>query len=47
MRLIQPRSDVGVAVELSVHVQPVHSDDSAGALLDEAASDWEEDPASF
>ncbi len=35
------------AVELSVHVEPVHCDDSSGALLDETASDWEQNFASL
>ncbi len=29
-------------LELSVHVEPIHCDDSSGALLDETASDWEQ-----
>lgn len=47
MRSIQPWSGAGVAVELSVHVELVHGDDSPGAFLDKTTSDWEEDPASF
>lgn len=34
---------VGVVVELSVHVGPVHGNDSTGALLNEAALDGEQD----
>lgn len=40
-------SDAREGLELSVHIEPVHSDDGVGALLNEAASDWEQDPASF
>lgn len=37
-------SDAREVLELSVHIEPVHS---VGALLNEAASDWEQDPAWF